>query len=285
MMCGMTDLTDTGGNEAAWKALAEPARRRILALLRERPRTTGELCEAFDGLTRFGVMNHIGVLKDAGLVHVEKRGRERINSLDPEPLRELYETWMRHYEVTWAGRLGRLKRRAERLEGTRDMTETGWIGAPLASLHIRQDVDIAASRATVFRALTEDLSAWWGAPYLATGEEARDIVLEPWPGGLFKEVTADGDGYVWCLVEQVRRNRLITLSGRMGMREAITANVRFELEDHGAGTRLTVEHAAIGRLSAETEAEFSAGWRDLLGERLKGFVERGERPGLAGPRN
>ncbi len=272
-----------GGDDRdkAWKALAEPARRHILAMLRESPRTTGELCDAFGELTRFGVMNHIGVLKDAGLVRVEKRGRERINSLDPEPLRDLYESWMRHYEVTWAGRLGRLKRQAERLERTKTM-DTHWTGAPPASLHIRQTVDIDASPATVFEALTEDLSAWWGAPYLLTGEDAADVVLEPRPGGLFKEVTATGDGYVWCMVEQIRHGRLLTLAGRMGMREAITGNIRFELEDQGGGTRLTLEHAAIGRLTAETEADFSAGWQDLLGNRLKAFVERGERLGLKG---
>ena len=160
--------------------------------------------------------------------------------------------------------------------------DTQWTGAALASLHIRQTVDIAAPRAAVFEALTTDVAAWWGAPYLITGEAAADIVLEPWPGGLFKEVTADGDGYVWCLVEQVRRDTLITLSGRMGMREAIAGNIRFELEDHDGGTRLTLEHGAIGRLTAENEADFSAGWQDLLATRLKGFVERGERPGLKG---
>jgi len=284
-MTAAVDATPNDGRDRAFKALAEPARRHILALLRERPRTTGELCEAFDDLTRFGVMNHIGVLKDAGLVRTEKRGRERINSLGAEPLRELYETWMRQYEVIWAGRLGRLKREAERRERMRETMDTDWVGAPLASLHIRRSVDIEAPRDTVFKALTDDISAWWGAPYLASGEDAADIVLEPWPGGLFKEVTADGDGYVWCIVEQVFRNRLLTLAGRMGMWEAITGNIRFELEDQDGGTRLTVEHAAIGRLTAETEAGFSEGWQDLLGNRLKGFVERGERPGLRGASN
>ncbi len=268
--------------DATWKALADPVRRRIVEMVGDRPRTTGELCAAFDDLTRFGVIKHLGVLKDAGLIRVEKRGRERLNRLDPGPLRTLYQDWLRQVDVTWADRLDRLKRLAEQRQREQGMNETAWIGAPLASLHIRQTIDIAAPRATVFRALTEELSAWWGAPYLLSGADAVDLVLEPWPGGAFKEVTSDGGGYVWCLVEQVRRDRLLTLSGRMGMRHALAANVRFELEDHDSGTRLMLEHGAVGRLDATTEAEFSAGWADLLGERLKAFVERGERRGLKG---
>ncbi len=272
--------TASRGLDATWKALAEPVRRHILALLRDRPRTTGELCRAFADMTRFGVMNHIAVLKEAGLIRVDRRGRERVNSLEPEPLRLLYEDWMRDYAVTWAGRMGRLKRHAERLEREERSMETDWIGAPLASLLIRQHVEIAAPCATVFQALTQDLSAWWGAPYLLAGEDTADVVLEPWPGGTFKEITTDGGGYVWCTVDQIRRNRLLTLSGRMGMRDAIAGTVRFELEDQANGTRLTLEHAAIGRLDAKTEASFGAGWQDLLAGRLKAFVERGERLGL-----
>ena len=88
--------------QLTWKALADPVRREILDLLREEPRTTGDICDAFDHLTRFGVLSHMTVLKKAGLVRVERRGRERINRIDPEPLREAYEDWIRNYEVLWA---------------------------------------------------------------------------------------------------------------------------------------------------------------------------------------
>ena len=99
--------------QETWKALADPTRRGILDLLRAEPRTTSEICAAFGDLTRFKVMNHMAVLRDAGLVRSEKRGRERINSLDAAPLGEAYEDWMRHYEVEWAGRLGRLQKYIE----------------------------------------------------------------------------------------------------------------------------------------------------------------------------
>lgn len=267
--------------DLTFKALAEPLRRDILDLLRDDPRTTGEICEAFEGLSRFGVMNHLGVLKRAGLIVVEKRGRERINRLRPAPLQAAYEDWIRGYEVLWAGRLGRLKRVAETRVRGKDMDDSAWTGAPLASLMIRQSVEIAADPATVYKALTEDIGFWWGSPYLITGEDARDVVLDARPGGLLQEVTDDG-GHVWCMVEQVRPGRSLVLSGRMGMRDAVAGNIRFELVETEGGTQVQLEHRAVGDISAETERDFSDGWQDLLGKRLKGFLEAGDKPGIRG---
>ncbi len=271
-----------GDLDATWKALAEPARRKIVALLLERPHTTGELCDTFEHLTRFGVMNHIGILKEAGLIETEKSGRQRINSLNPGPLQELYDSWMREYEVLWAGRLGRLKRHVESKGMAKDKKRSPWVGAPLASLYIKQTVEIAAPRHAVFEALTEGVGEWWGAPYLLDAETARDLVMEAHPGGRLREVTDAGDGYLWGIVDGFRRDRLLTLSGRMGMREAVAGHVRFELESVGEGTRLTLEHRAAGQLTEETEQGFSEGWNELLGQRLKSYLERGERPGIRG---
>jgi len=88
-------VTDDGAG-AVWRALADPTRRAILDLLRERPRTTGELTEAFP-TSRFAVMKHLAVLQKAGLVVVRRRGRERWNHLNGVPLRTAYERWMRPY--------------------------------------------------------------------------------------------------------------------------------------------------------------------------------------------
>ena len=99
--------------DAVWKALADPTRRRILDELRARPRTTGELALGFE-MTRFGVMKHLGVLAEAGLVRVERRGRERWNHLNPVPIREIYRRWIRPFEEAPADRMLKLKRAAER---------------------------------------------------------------------------------------------------------------------------------------------------------------------------
>jgi DNA-binding transcriptional ArsR family regulator len=99
-------------DDAVWKALADATRRTILDELRKAPRTTGDLCGLFE-MTRFGVMKHLKALEEAGLVIVERRGRERWNHLNPAPIREIYRRWIRPFEEKDADRLVRLKRVAE----------------------------------------------------------------------------------------------------------------------------------------------------------------------------
>jgi len=106
MMVAPTDRGDV------WRALADPTRRRLLDLLRDRPRTTGDLCRRFP-VSRFAVMKHLGILERAGLVIIERRGRERWNYLNAVPIRQIYERWISGYAGAWASSLLRLKRRVE----------------------------------------------------------------------------------------------------------------------------------------------------------------------------
>jgi DNA-binding transcriptional ArsR family regulator len=98
--------------DALWLAMNDASRRHILDLLRKRPMTTGELCEHFD-FSRFAVMKHLKVLQRGGLVLVERHGRERINHLNPLPLRAVYRRWIRPFEKIPADRLLRIKALAE----------------------------------------------------------------------------------------------------------------------------------------------------------------------------
>jgi DNA-binding transcriptional ArsR family regulator len=84
----------------------------MLDRLRQRPLTTGELADGFE-FTRFAVMKHLAVLVEAGLVTVERRGRERWNHLNPVPIQDIYRRWIRPFEATPADRLLRLKRHVE----------------------------------------------------------------------------------------------------------------------------------------------------------------------------
>jgi DNA-binding transcriptional ArsR family regulator len=95
--------------DPVWKALSDPTRRAILDLLREGPRKTTEIVEAFPHLTRFGVMKHIDVLRDAGLILTREEGRQRVNSLNAVPIRQIYERWVSRYQEFWADSLLRLK--------------------------------------------------------------------------------------------------------------------------------------------------------------------------------
>src|SRR5919198_5474264 len=99
--------------DGIWKALADPTRRAILDLLREGPHTTTEIVDAFPHLSRFGVMKHIDVLRKAGLIHTREERRQRINSLNVVPIRQIYERWVGRFEELWATHLLRIKEDAE----------------------------------------------------------------------------------------------------------------------------------------------------------------------------
>ncbi len=102
---------------AVWKALADPTRRRLLDRLKDGPWTTGELCTRFP-VSRFAVMKHLTILERAGLVIVERHGRERWNYLNAVPIQQIYERWISGYAGFWATSLLRLKRRVEERVGT-----------------------------------------------------------------------------------------------------------------------------------------------------------------------
>ena len=95
--------------DAIWKALADPTRREILDFLRGSPRTTTEIVEQFPGLSRFGVMKHIDVLREARLIITRREGRRCVNSLNAVPIRQIAERWISKYESFWANSLLRVK--------------------------------------------------------------------------------------------------------------------------------------------------------------------------------
>src|SRR5882757_3669390 len=97
-----------------WKALADETRRTILDFLRSGPKTTTAIVEQFPGLSRFAVMKHLDVLRQAALVLTREEGRQRINSLNAVPIRMIYERWVRGFEGNWASTLLRVKEAAER---------------------------------------------------------------------------------------------------------------------------------------------------------------------------
>lgn len=92
-----------------WKALSDPTRRAILDLLRKGAKTTTEVVEAFPDMTRFAVMKHIEVLRNAGLINTREDGRQRINSLNVVPIRQIYERWVGPFAELWSSSLLRIK--------------------------------------------------------------------------------------------------------------------------------------------------------------------------------
>lgn len=96
-----------------WKALADETRRTILDFLRSGPKPTTAIVEQFPNLSRFAVMKHLDVLRQAALVLTREEGRQRINALNAVPIRMIYERWVSNYAGIWASALLRVKEAAE----------------------------------------------------------------------------------------------------------------------------------------------------------------------------
>jgi len=103
--------------DIVFRALADPSRRKLLDLLNEHNgQTLTELCEHLD-MTRQAVTQHLGLLEAANLVATVWRGREKLHFLNPVPLQEIYDRWIRKFERS---RLKALRDLKGRLEGTND---------------------------------------------------------------------------------------------------------------------------------------------------------------------
>ncbi|MBL0947353.1 metalloregulator ArsR/SmtB family transcription factor [Brevundimonas sp.] len=84
--------------DKVFKALADPTRRKLLDLLAERNgQTLGQLCDHLD-MARQSVTQHLGILEDANLVSTTRRGREKLHFINPVPLHDVYERWVRKFE-------------------------------------------------------------------------------------------------------------------------------------------------------------------------------------------
>ena len=99
--------------DEVFKALADPTRRELLdRLFAEDGQILGAL-EAKLPMTRFGVMKHLKVLEEAGLLTTQRRGREKLHFLNPVPIRLIHDRWVSKYAEPWASALSELKKDIE----------------------------------------------------------------------------------------------------------------------------------------------------------------------------
>ncbi len=97
-----------------FEALADPTRRRILDLLRERPRLVGELVDLLEASQPL-ISKHLRVLREVGLVNVRQDAQRRRYELRPEPLAEI-DAWLKTYRYLWEARYDRLESLLEELQ-------------------------------------------------------------------------------------------------------------------------------------------------------------------------
>jgi len=251
-----------------WRVLADPTRRRILDLLRDRPRTTGEIASHF-AISRIAVMRHLEVLCGEGLVVSRKRGRQRWHYLNAVPLQRLHERWVDPIASGFAAGLLRLKDNVE-VKG-RPMESTR------SPVDMALEMVIAATPAAVFSALTKDVSGWWGHPFVSS--RATGLALEPRLGGLFVEQWDNG-GEVIASVTGWAQDQYLKLAGPFHMGAASGVAV-FDLAESAQGTVVRFSFQAFGAVDAAIAELWSRGWTELVGSRLKDLVETGTRLGIA----
>jgi DNA-binding transcriptional ArsR family regulator len=232
-----------------WRALASPWRRRLLDLLREGPVTTGHLVGQIPSLSRFAVMQHLDVLVDAGVVLVERRGRDRLNYLNPIPLREWYERWVQPMAHADAAALLKLKR----------TVETGEHAMPTATESVRTvrlayELRIQASAQRTFEVMTRQSLDWF--PHTYGGDRVQAVVLEPRVGGRHYEDWGSERGHLYGHVTVFDPPRGWATRGRLS--PGVILDTQYELsEESGPITVVRVTKVAVGPISDEEAAGIS----------------------------
>ena len=159
--------------------LGDPTRRRILELLRERPRAVVDLAARLP-VSRPAVSRHLRLLKEAGLVSDLAEGTRRIYRVRPEGFGPVIAYWDRF----WSDALGAFQTFAEAEQET-TMTDT--------TLVVRHEITVGRSRDDTFRLFVEEIGAWWPLDsHSIFAGDAASAVLEPVVGGRVYERASDG---------------------------------------------------------------------------------------------
>jgi DNA-binding transcriptional ArsR family regulator len=259
----------TGEDDApVFKALADPTRRFLLdRLLARDGRTLSELESELE-MSRFGVMKHLRILEEAGLVVSRRSGREKLHFLNPVPIRLIHDRWIGKYTEQRAATLADLKTRLEH-PGT---------GAQVFRVHLKAEPE------AVWEAVT---SPGWTARYGYRAPSEYDLR----PGGAFRSLATAGmramgmpevivEGEV--LVADPPRRLVQTWRMLLEPRQAAEPYTRITWEIEplaGATSRLTVLHELEGApihasLVSGERMEGGGGWPYILSD-LKSLLETG----------
>ena len=253
-----------------FRALADPTRRSLLDELFQEDGQTLSALERRLPMTRFGVMKHLRVLEEAGLVATRKEGREKLHYLNPVPIRLVHDRWVSKYAEPWAAGLSRLKTDLE--EQTMDKVKTvSWAEgtAPVAAGTAVFEVFIKTTPERLWEAITDPEQRGKYSFGIATRSD--------WTPG--SEYTAGIPGAVEIAAGrnlEVDPPRLLVQTFDALWSEEVkaegTTRVTWEIEPVGTSCRLTVTH---DQLPADANAELYGGWPMILSG-LKTLLETGE---------
>src|SRR5437867_8866297 len=249
-----------GRVKAVFRALAAPPRRRLLDELFKEDGQTLSALERRLPMTRFGVMKHLRVLEEAGLVVTKKRGREKLHFLNPVPIRLVHDRWVSKYAEPWAATLTGLKRRLEE-DPMEKVFEIYIKTTPERLWEAITDTELRSQYSFGVR-VNSDWTAgsrYEGVHPMADGllSEGENLEVDP-PRRLVQSFNA-----LWS--DDVKREG--------------TSRVTWEIEPIADSCRLTVTH---DQLREGANDELYGGWPMILSG-LKTLLETGEAhmtPGL-----
>jgi uncharacterized protein YndB with AHSA1/START domain/DNA-binding transcriptional ArsR family regulator len=240
--------------DEVFRALADPTRRSLLDELFRQDGQTLTALEQRLPMSRFGVMKHLKLLEEAGLVVTKRRGREKLHFLNPVPIRLVHDRWVSKYAEPWAARLTELKRTIEE-----------------AVMEKVFEIYIKTTPERLWEAITDSdmrsmytfgvgVSSEWtpGSTYEAVHQQAQVAISE-------------GENL------EVDPPRRLVQSFRALWSDDVkaegTSRVTYEIEPVGDSCRLTVTH---DELREGASGELYGGWPMVLSG-LKTLLETGER--------
>ncbi|HEX4363985.1 MAG TPA: SRPBCC domain-containing protein [Solirubrobacteraceae bacterium] len=238
--------------DAVFKALSDPTRRGLLDALFERDGQSLSSLEQRVSMTRFGVMKHLKVLEEAGLITTKRRGREKLHFLNPVPIRLVHDRWVSKYAEPWAATLTQLKRRLEEdlMEKVFEIyikTTPERLWEAITDSEMRRSYSFGVGIASDWTPGSGYLSSAQGGFEIASGE---NVEVDP-PHRLVQSFTA-----LWS--DDVKAEG--------------TSRVTWDIEPVGDSCRLTVTH---DQLREGANGQVYGGWPQILSG-LKTLLETGE---------
>ena len=245
--------------DGVFRALADPTRR---SLLDELFKKDGQTLRALQGrlpMTRFGVMKHLKLIEEAGLIVTRRRGREKLHFLNPVPIRLIHDRWVSKYTEPWAAALSDLKTELER------------------TMEKIFEIYIKTSPERLWTALTD--------PEMRAKYTFGAVVTSDWTQG--SRYAGRGHGSLIFEGEnlEVDPPRRLVQTWKPSWEPGPATTITYTLDAIDGGTRVTYEIVQVGdsckltvthdRLREGANAQLYGGWPMVLSG-LKTLLETGE---------
>ena len=243
--------------DTVFKALNDSSRRRLLdELFKWDGQTLVELCAYLPGMTRFGVMNHLAVLEEGGLITTRKAGRHKLHYLNSVPIRLVHDRWISKYTEPTVGRLAGLKAHVE----------GGTMSEPT---HVFQ-MFINAEPSRVWQAIIDGeqtVKYYYGTRVESTWEPGADLRYLGGDGSLV------ASGKVIAIDAPKRLEMTLVAHWDDALEAEGPSREVWLLEDANGATKLTLEMHDV-EVGSKSYQDFMGGFPYILSG-LKTFVETG----------